>query len=502
MPDSPAYKAKLRQKKKQQERRVIRHSDPTCHDSALRRTASVSLCGSMVSKAKRSGQKPSDDGQQSSGDEVFAAFVARQAQVRKEVAVRRRRRCDAPARSTSKGGQLPRSDDSQADVEVKYKSHQECAAEIIAEMANAMKPKHASGKHLFVAGQDLVDRNWSGLVQQAKAAAAYQTAIDSFSDDTSLPSRRPKGSRPWSSPQRYSNFAAELPLSPWEILVQQHRQRAGEEKEEAAHEQEESVPEAEHSGDLLESDDDMPSAPAWERPSSKQMPVPPPLPPHRLQFYEFQKELAAMEKERELQRELQREHADAERQHRSHKHEWKSKQKEEGAAKEQQKIPKNRVQQSPDVRRRNNTAATADANVSDTHCEPSQWAWSPWRCLFFPRRHSGETTVPGRSDSCGRGQAQSRAKVAPECDPNLGADESTSKHACFEMPLQEPPRNKFILEIDELMDRTRGLSLQERRKTFRELQRHIHPDKNLAEQDAAKLAFQYLMDNRNSFLKA
>lgn len=502
IPDSPAWKAKLRQKKKQQERRVIRHSDSTCHDSTLRRSASVSTRGSVVSKAKRLGQKLSDDGQQSSGDEVFAALVARQAQVRKEVAIRRRRRFVAPARSASKGGQLQRSEGSEADVEVKHMSHQDCAAEIISEMAAAMKPQNASRRHSHIARQDLVNRDWSGLVQQAKAAAACQSAIDGFSDASSLPSRRPKGSRPWSSPQRYSNFAAELPLSPWEILVQQHRQRA--EVEEAANsitpEQEESATETEHSGDMPESDDDRPSAPSWERPSSKQMPAAPPVPPHLLQFHEFQKELAAMEKERELQRELQREHTDTERPYQSRKHEQQNKPKQEGTGQEHKKNPKSRIQQSPDVRRRKNPAAAAETNFSDTHCEPSPWAWSPWRCLFFPRRHSGEANLPGRGDSCGRGHARSRAKVAPECDSNLGDDESASEEVCVEMPAQEP-RSEFIVEIDELMDRARGLSLQERRKTFRELQRRIHPDKNLSDQDDAKLAFQYLMENRNLFLK-
>lgn len=499
-PDSQAWKSKTRQKKKQQERRVIRHSDPTCHDLALRRSASASTRGSLVPKAKLAGQKPSVDAKQLSGDDVFAALVLRQTQVRKEAAVRRRRRFAAPAHSTSKGGLPPRIEGDEADAGVNHKSHQDCAAEIISEMADAMKPQNTSHRHSLVAGWDHVDCNWSSLVQQAKAAAAYQSAIDDVSDVSSLASRRAKGSRPWSSPQRYNNFAAELPLSPWEILVQQHRQRADEEAaDRAALEQEESA--SGNSCDLLESDHDRPKAPPWERPSSKEQPAPPPIPPHWLQFHEFQKEQAALDKERELQNELRREHWEHERAHQTRKHERQNKQKQECTRQEQQNEFKSRVQRSPDVRRSKNPSAASERDVSDNEFEPSQWAWTPWRCLFFLRTPWGETTLPGRGDSSGRGHARSRAKVAPECGSNPGADESASKDVLLEAPAQEPC-NKFIVEIDELRDQTRGLSLQERRRTFRELQRRIHPDKNIADQDAAKLAFQYLMDNRHSFLRS
>ncbi|CAE7726925.1 Acaa1a, partial [Symbiodinium microadriaticum] len=44
-------------------------------------------------------------------------------------------------------------------------------------------------------------------------------------------------------------------------------------------------------------------------------------------------------------------------------------------------------------------------------------------------------------------------------------------------------------------DRTRSSPLEERKKVFRDLQRQLHPDKNLHDQEAAKLAFQKLMES-------
>lgn len=488
IPDSQAWKSKIRQKKKQQERRVIRHSDPTCHESALRRPASA--------KARLAGQKPSFDSKQLSGDGVFAALVHRQTQVRKAAAVRRGRR-SAPAHFTSKDGQLPRSEAGELDAGVIHKSQQDCAAEIISAMADAMRPQNTSHRHSFLAGGDRVDCNWSSLVQQAKAVAAYQSSIEDVSDVSSSASRRANRSRPWSSPQRYNDFAAELPLSPWEILVQQQQRQRADEKtaDRAILEQQESAPD--NPRDLLESDHERPKAPPWERPSSEEQPAPPPMPPHWLHFHELQKE-----QERELQNELRREQSEQERAHRAPKCERQNKQKRECTSQEPKKNePRSRVQQSPDVRGRKKPSAASETDASDTEVEPSQWAWTPWRCLFFPRTPCSEANLPGRRDSGGRAHARSRAKVAPECDSNPGADGSASKHILLEAPAQEPC-SKFIIEIDEQRDRTRGLSLQERRKTFRDLQRRMHPDKNLADQDAANLAFQYLMDNCHSFLKS
>lgn len=63
------------------------------------------------------------------------------------------------------------------------------------------------------------------------------------------------------------------------------------------------------------------------------------------------------------------------------------------------------------------------------------------------------------------------------------------------------------LEADSLLagvmrrlDETRREPLEERRRVFKELQRQLHPDKNMDCQEAAKVAFQKLMDRRGIYL--
>jgi len=50
------------------------------------------------------------------------------------------------------------------------------------------------------------------------------------------------------------------------------------------------------------------------------------------------------------------------------------------------------------------------------------------------------------------------------------------------------------------LEHARTQPLEERKKVFRDLQRQLHPDKNIDQADAAKLAFQRLMEQRASFL--
>jgi len=49
---------------------------------------------------------------------------------------------------------------------------------------------------------------------------------------------------------------------------------------------------------------------------------------------------------------------------------------------------------------------------------------------------------------------------------------------------------------------TREEPLIERKRVFRELQRQLHPDKNVDCAEEAKLAFQELMQQRTAYLKA
>merc|ERR1712137_1212929 len=50
------------------------------------------------------------------------------------------------------------------------------------------------------------------------------------------------------------------------------------------------------------------------------------------------------------------------------------------------------------------------------------------------------------------------------------------------------------------LESTRTGSIASRRRTFRQLQRNLHPDKNIGRAEEAKLAFQKLMDQRDSYL--
>jgi hypothetical protein len=59
----------------------------------------------------------------------------------------------------------------------------------------------------------------------------------------------------------------------------------------------------------------------------------------------------------------------------------------------------------------------------------------------------------------------------------------------------------FIRQIEEELVRATSMPLQQREKVFRDLQRRYHPDKNLQCPEAAKLAFQRLMQERTSFLR-
>lgn len=68
---------------------------------------------------------------------------------------------------------------------------------------------------------------------------------------------------------------------------------------------------------------------------------------------------------------------------------------------------------------------------------------------------------------------------------------------------QEAAEKKASSLMDRVMkqiDSTRDAPLEERKKVFKDLQRQLHPDKNPHDQEAAKLAFQKLMENRNIYL--
>eukprot|EP00930_Biecheleria_cincta_P085218 TRINITY_DN74626_c0_g1_i1.p1 TRINITY_DN74626_c0_g1~~TRINITY_DN74626_c0_g1_i1.p1 ORF type:complete len:475 (+),score=92.12 TRINITY_DN74626_c0_g1_i1:105-1529(+) len=472
LPDSPAWKSKQSKKKKalqeQQEKYVTSkqrsHSEPAFAETAQRQQQLLGTPKGRRSNAAGNQTLPRDD--------LFAAMVLRQAHLRKRAAGLQHRRFAEPPRLNSKGEIVEVRDE---DCEARQLTHQECAAEIISELAGAAKGQ----SHSQILCQDLqfADRSWT-------------------------PTRRDIGSRNRNSSQHSSLDDAELCLSPWEMLVRRHR-RHRRRAEAAVAAQEETDPgpaalekqhgdsDSEASSASMEEPKVQPSVPSWDCPS-KEPPPPPPMPPHWQEFHDRKKEHENMEKEKELK---QRERRERERERRARKQESQDKIKQEYAWQDGQKKRKRRGQATSE-----SSFAPTDTNTSDSEIEASSPAWRPWRCLF-PRRHPGKVKLPGRSGRWGRGWQWSNAKVAPEWTSTPGDEEPDAAQEGAR-PIVNLLGDNLLLEIDEELDRSRGLSQQERKRIFRELQRRIHPDKNLADQDAAKLAFQYLMDNRTSFLKS
>jgi len=76
--------------------------------------------------------------------------------------------------------------------------------------------------------------------------------------------------------------------------------------------------------------------------------------------------------------------------------------------------------------------------------------------------------------------------------PPLKMPRSTRDHA-------EESR-RLIANMEHRLGESRAAPWQVRKRLFRDLQRELHPDKNLDDPEAAKLAFQRLMELRGSFL--
>lgn len=62
--------------------------------------------------------------------------------------------------------------------------------------------------------------------------------------------------------------------------------------------------------------------------------------------------------------------------------------------------------------------------------------------------------------------------------------------------------DSLIATMSQKLQDTRGHPLEDRKRIFRDLQRQLHPDKNVEHEEAAKLAFQELMQQRASYLAA
>jgi len=82
------------------------------------------------------------------------------------------------------------------------------------------------------------------------------------------------------------------------------------------------------------------------------------------------------------------------------------------------------------------------------------------------------------------------ARAAPDAVPAEPPDDPKSR-ACG-----------LIQEMEEMLLETRDQPLVQRQRIFRDLQRRLHPDKNATCAEAAKLAFQELMDRKRVYLRS
>jgi len=85
----------------------------------------------------------------------------------------------------------------------------------------------------------------------------------------------------------------------------------------------------------------------------------------------------------------------------------------------------------------------------------------------------------------------------------LGGWSGGSAQAVDELAVEdsEAQAAKFILDMEDLLSKSKDLPLVERQQIFRDLQRRLHPDKNAACAEAAKRAFQELMQRKRSYLR-
>lgn len=108
-------------------------------------------------------------------------------------------------------------------------------------------------------------------------------------------------------------------------------------------------------------------------------------------------------------------------------------------------------------------------------------------CTQRPHQHEASQGVPNVTP------AAKNSSVPPM--PGIPA---ASQMDMYYTPQQA---GSLSLLLQERLDKTRQLPLDEKQRVFKELQRLLHPDKNPDRSDAAKLAFQQLMDQRKSYLR-
>lgn len=105
------------------------------------------------------------------------------------------------------------------------------------------------------------------------------------------------------------------------------------------------------------------------------------------------------------------------------------------------------------------------------------------RTASDPRQNAGNQSSQPR----GRSPAQTRV-------PSVGLGQKQPKSA--------KQMDSLLKKTEAELAKTRNEPIEVRRRIFKELQRKLHPDKNLECAESAKLAFQKLMESRGSYLAA
>lgn len=214
-----------------------------------------------------------------------------------------------------------------------------------------------------------------------------------------------------------------------------------------------------------------------------------------------QEEEVWKKKEEELRRRAQQE-AEAERAER---------QKREDQRKQQEKQQEREAQQRKETQQRKE----AQRREAQRRKEKKEASSSQSTGGFFGRwgRSRSEPPKETTHGQHRRGQsADTGHQWTPWPGAKMSAEESREEKArkaketaerLAKEKQQEAAEKKASSLMDRVMkqiDSTRDAPLEERKKVFKDLQRQLHPDKNPHDQEAAKLAFQKLMENRNIYL--
>lgn len=330
----------------------------------------------------------------------------------------------------------------------------------------------------------LGNSQWTNFIHES--AAAFAPVVDRAAENSVvLDMRKGHTIRP-KSQQRTQADVDLLALGPWDRMVHERRLRAKEEKVAKRAAREEAVLETKDFSDS-DSAEVPPSAPP-----EREQPPPPPMPSHLQHAWRERDKQKRARRENLFQQEQQQRTLEKEALRREQE-------EEERAWKERQRRPCSQSARPEDRKTEHSPGPEETSNLASDRTPLSSGAWRPWHFPLFARRSSGgKYEEPSRRRSWVRGWRWGNARVTPESESGPCGEEGADVQ---EDLVVEHSSDDLIAEIEDELDRSRGQPLQERRRIFRELQRRLHPDKNPTNQESSKFAFQYLMDSRQSYLR-